>query len=295
LDIACDICSGRSVSPLYALASGAIVRCHGCGTVRREKLIAGDDAVLLYEDDSYLDTPYFEALKVGAPRNVEPYLVYERALRVLDRKARKGRLLDVGASYGAFLELAKEHGWEAHGVELSKKARRYAASERGLTMHRTLSDARFPNGHFSVVTLWDLIEHLAEPREFLNEVRRILSPDGVLLVFTINPKSLINRVGHHLHLVTLGTVQRPLTLLYDVHHNFFFDRDTLTNLLETVGFGGEVDVEYMDAEIERWQNVPIPPILAFGTKFLDAAARVLGGRYRMIVFASATPSRRRGS
>lgn len=292
----CDLCGAGGSTRLYALPSGAIVRCTGCRTVRRERLISGDAAVELYEDDRYLDTPYFEALKVGAPRDVEPYLVYGRALELLDRRLPKGRLLDVGASYGAFLELAAEHGWEAHGVELSEKACAYAASERGLTMHHgTLAEASYPDGHFSAITLWDLIEHLDKPREFLVEARRILAPHGLLLVFTINQKSLINRVGHLLHAASAGAITRPLVLLYDIHHNFFFDRDTLTSLLLASGFAGDVEVEYMDAEIDRWQNVPIPPVLAFGSKCLDAVARLIGGRYRMMVLVSTARAASGGS
>lgn len=266
------------------------MRCAGCRTVRRERVISGEDAVQLYEDESYLDTPYFRALEIGAPRDVEPYLVYQRVLRRLEQIAPKSRLLDVGASYGAFLELARERGWEVHGVDLSEKACAYASSQRGLTMHHgTLVEAGYPDGHFSVVTLWDLIEHLDKPREFLEEAKRILAPDGVLMIFTINQRSLINRIGHLLYSASLRAVRSPLVLLYDVHHNFFFDADTLTDLLRAAGFAGRVEIDHMDAEIDRWQNVPIPTVLAFGSKCLDAVSHVVGGSYRMIFFVSASP------
>jgi hypothetical protein len=38
------------------------------------------------------------------------------------------------------------------------------------------------------------------------------------------------------------------------------------------------------ANIDRWQNVPIPPLLALGTQALDIAAKVVGGPYRMIIY-----------
>ena len=70
-----------------------------------------------------------------------------------------------------------------------------------------LEEARFPDGAFDAVSLWDVIEHLDRPLDLLRESQRILSSNGVLLVFTINQRSLINEVGDLLHRLTLGWVR----------------------------------------------------------------------------------------
>jgi SAM-dependent methyltransferase len=239
----------------------------------------------MYEDASYLEQPYFERLKVGSPRDQEPWLVYARVLDRLAGIAPNRRLLDVGASYGAFLEIARERGWDVAGVELSATAAAYAKTTRHIEMVvGTIEDAALPRASFGAVTLWDVIEHLSDPLRTLREIHDVLAPGGVLVVFTINQRSLINRIGHLLHRVTGGAAQRPLVLLYDIHHNFFFDRTTLTDTLRRAGFGEPVAEDRLGANIDRWQNVPIPPVLAWGTKVLDVAARVLGGPYRMIVY-----------
>jgi SAM-dependent methyltransferase len=253
--------------------------------VFRENLIGGDAATELYQDDGYLDTPYFEALKVGHRRDVEPYLVYGRVLNRLERLTPGRRLLDVGCSYGAFLELARERGWEVTGVDLSAKAAAYATAQRGLPVFTgTLEAAAYPARTFSAVTMWDVIEHLDDPRGLLREVHRVLAPGGVLVVFTINQGSLINRTGHLLHRLSRGALTRPLVLLYDIHHNFFFDRRTLAQVIHGAGFWG-IQRDHLGANIERWQNVPIPRLLALGSKCLDAAAWVTGQHYRVIAYA----------
>jgi SAM-dependent methyltransferase len=281
----CPTCGAGRAATVYRLPNGNVLRCGGCATLRRENLVAESDADRLYDDDAYLDAPYFEALKVGAPRDREPYLVYRRVLERLGERGLAGRLLDVGCSYGAFLELAAERGWEPHGVELSAKACGYARRERGLEVfHGTLEAAALPPDSFRVVTLWDVIEHLERPLEAVSEVHRILAPGGVLVLFTINQASLINRVGDWVYRLTLGRWTRPLALLYDIHHNFFFDAATLEAMLRRAGYA-RFEHDWLEAHIERWQNVAIPAPLALGTKLLDLASRHVGQPYRMVVFA----------
>lgn len=286
----CPICGAADARTLYRLAAGAIVECSGCSTVRRAQLVGGQAAQEMYDDQDYLDSPFFARLKVGAPREGEPFTMYKRALDRLERRFKtqspRRRLLDVGCSFGAFLELAAERGFECEGVELSRPAAKYAREQRGLTVHvSTLETAALPAASFDVITLWDVIEHLDDPLTTLAELRRILTPDGVLLVFTINQKSLINRVGHWLHCASFGSFESPIRALYDIHHNFFFCTRTLEELLARRGFR-VTETERMEAMIERWHTVELPWVLMRGCDALDVASRLVGEKYRTVLYAT---------
>jgi SAM-dependent methyltransferase len=272
---------------LYKVPSGEIVRCKKCATVSRSALIAGNDAVTLYDEEEYLNSPYFQALKVGNVPKAEPYQMYQRMLQKLEAKVAERRLLDIGCSFGAFLEMARQRGWEVAGVELSKKASSYARQERQLDVFNgTLDQANYADNRFTVVTLWDVIEHLDRPLDILQEVYRVLAPNGVVVIFTINQKSLMNRIGHGIYKLSYGKIISPLALLYDIHHNFFFDHSTLVNLLRKVGLGERVEIDWMDANINRWQSIPIPLMLAFGSKCVDVMSHITGGQYRMVLLSS---------
>jgi 2-polyprenyl-3-methyl-5-hydroxy-6-metoxy-1,4-benzoquinol methylase len=109
-----------------------------------------------------------------------------RRLRFL-RGVRRGRLLDVGCAEGAFLEVAREAGFEALGTELSSHGAARTALRLGIPVHcGELTSARFAAGSFSAVTLWHVLEHVVEPGETLAEARRILEPGGRLVVAVPN-------------------------------------------------------------------------------------------------------------
>ncbi len=246
-----------------------------------------DAARQLYDDDSYLETTFFDALKIGARTDVEPYLIYGKALGRLEEVLAPGRLLDVGCSYGAFLEMACGRGWQAHGVELSPKSSRYAVEERGFEVFTgTLEEAGYPENHFSAVTLWDVIEHLCRPVETLKETWRILEPGGVLVLFTINQQSLFNRVADLLYHASFGRCDQPVIDLYPFVHNIFFDPETLTYAVRAGGFEGPVRIDWEGANLDRWQTEAVPPLSAFAANGLDVASRWIGERYRMLFFVS---------
>lgn len=91
-------------------------------------------------------------------------------------------MLDIGTAGGAFLDAAKQFGYNAYGMEPSEDlvARGKA---RGLKIEQgTIENHRFEHASFDMVCLWDVIEHLPDPRMALVEIKKLLKPDGILLI-----------------------------------------------------------------------------------------------------------------
>ena len=84
------------------------------------------------------------------------------------------RMLDIGCGRGTMVRLARAEGIEAYGVE-----RDFPHGEPYPHIHyKDLFDCGFPDGHFQLVILWHVLEHLADPARTLAEVYRILAPGG---------------------------------------------------------------------------------------------------------------------
>jgi len=104
------------------------------------------------------------------------------------------RLLDVGCGNGAFLDHMRNLGWEVAGVEPDGIAVS-VARERGLEVYQgSLEEARFPDEHFDVITMNHVIEHVTDPIGLFKECRRVLKPDGKLVVVTPNIISMGRQV-----------------------------------------------------------------------------------------------------
>lgn len=195
-----------------------IVQCQRCGLVYTDPRPDGDDILKTYQA---VEDPLYIEEREGR------VLTFEHHLKPLERLTGQpdGRpLLDVGAYTGVFVEIAAQHGWDAWGIEPSSWAVKEARS-RGLHMVQgTLDTVDLPDKHFDVVTMWDVIEHLTDPRSALLEARRLLTPDGLLVVHTIDIESLFARL--------MGP---RWPWLMDMHI-YYFSRHTLRAMLETCGF-----------------------------------------------------------
>lgn len=105
-----------------------------------------------------------------------------------------GRLLEVGCGGGIVLKILADLGWEVEGVDFDRHAVENAR-RKGLNVHHgSLVEQGFEEGRFHAVVLSHVIEHVHDPRALLVECRRLLHPEGTLVVLTPNAESLGHRV-----------------------------------------------------------------------------------------------------
>jgi len=138
---------------------------------------------------------------------------FERELDLFRKHCRRGEVLDVGCSSGAFLFHLKGRfpgEYEVVGTDVSGAPLDYAES-RGVPVVRGDFLAQdFGGRHFDAVTFWAVLEHLAEPGLFVERAWRALKPAGVCLVLVPNLGSLAMRL--------LGARYR---YVYPQHLNYF--------------------------------------------------------------------------
>jgi 2-polyprenyl-3-methyl-5-hydroxy-6-metoxy-1,4-benzoquinol methylase len=105
------------------------------------------------------------------------------------------RLLDVGAGRGRFVAAARRAGYDATGIEPSRRGTEAAAQVGAPVLRTGVEEADIEPGSVQVVSLWHVLEHLEDPAGVLDRIRSWLAPGGTLLVGVPNLDSLQARLG----------------------------------------------------------------------------------------------------
>ncbi|MGH2541897.1 MAG: class I SAM-dependent methyltransferase [Ardenticatenaceae bacterium] len=170
-------------------------RCCACDHIYQNPRPSVEEIGKYYPEDY---APFFLAIEDEPhwwSRLSRRYGRYRRCHAVHVAAKRAGRLLDVGCATGIFLEGMRRFGWDVQGVEPSSYAARYARERFGLPVFEGhLEEAPLQARSFDVITLWDVLEHVHEPREVLARIHELLRAGGLLVMSLPNPDSLEARL-----------------------------------------------------------------------------------------------------
>ena len=145
----------------------------------------------------------------------------------------RGKLLEVGSSFGFLLAEFKKDGWDVMGVEPYGAGCRFSDETHGIkVIHGILEEADIADETFDVVLLNHVIEHLDDPLATLRKINRVLKMNGHFVVETPRYDTLMYKL--------LGRRERSLSCN---GHIYFFTTDTLKKLYEAAGFR-EVKLAY---------------------------------------------------
>src|SRR5579864_6607949 len=218
----CPLCEeATSRSSSFAVVNGwRYIKCAECSLVflnpspTPETLSAYYNEIYSYDPHIYRDS-------------VEEQKGWLLGLVERFRSAPAGRLLEIGCSYGFFLDAARRDGWDVEGIELSDRAASFARKELGLpVVEGTLSQLHKQHPiPYDAVVAWHVIEHLTDPRKFLEEIAALVRPGGILALRTPNIESTVATLA--------GGAWEWLS---PPDHICLFSAQTLSRLLRDCGF-----------------------------------------------------------
>ncbi|MEO3869115.1 class I SAM-dependent methyltransferase [Nonomuraea sp. B12E4] len=227
--LSCMMCGESRQQPLFEPRGDTgwryhVVRCPSCGFLYRNPNIRPERLGDLYASgySTFLTGKY-------AANRQRRYSLTMEAFSPVFEEGKERRLLDFGSGVGLFLELAEQRGFEGYGVDLSPEsvAQANARLVTARTYFGTPRDVpEIAAGGFDVITLWSVLAHLPRPLEDFREFRSLLAPGGVLLILTVNARSLL--------LKAYGSAWSGFTR----NHLMFYSSETVRTLLRRTGFAG---------------------------------------------------------
>jgi SAM-dependent methyltransferase len=249
----CPACGYETEHRLRYNANGCdILQCRNCGL--------GSADASEFDPDSYYTADYFHGRHADGYADylgAEPVLRQEfaRAVAFIRRYRSGGRLLELGCAYGFFLMEATRY-YDVSGIELAKDAADHAR-RAGLDVVHGVADERALAriAPLDVIVLFDVIEHLPQPRETLALCERHLAPDGIIVITTGDFGSPLARI-----------TGKGWRLMTPPQHLWFFTRESMRRLAARL----QLCVESIDTP---WKIVPLSLMLFQLQRLIGASAR----------------------
>ena len=185
----CPVCRGADTPRFAELYGHAYLRCAACACVYLAAPERAPAAEGVYTADYIADRGHDA---VGSSLTDAKEATARHYLALLEQHLSPGRLLEVGCSTGLALRVAAARGWQVHGVEVNRAAVDVANRVLGreAVVPGPLTADMFPGQQFDAVVLFDVIEHITTPDEFLDLLAPKVVPGGVVLLVTPNADSL---------------------------------------------------------------------------------------------------------
>ncbi len=185
----CPLCLSSQFRPHYLTrdrhygiqGNYRLVKCRKCSLVFLNPFPTEEALSRLYPKSYYAYQGFFEKPHV-LKRLIKAFFLIRVGTK--DPKfSEPGRILDLGCGSGKFLYAYREKGWRTQGVEINPDAAELGQKAAGLDIFAgTLSDASFPAEDFDYIRSNHSFEHIVDPNETLQEINRILKPDGKVLI-----------------------------------------------------------------------------------------------------------------
>lgn len=230
IDEACILCGENSYETMgkpvkdyeYRIPGQyTVIKCTSCGLVRQQKVPGYGELEKYYPKDYHAHQPCEKNLLTG----IKKILYLRRVRRIMSLVGPKARILDVGCGNCTLLKTIRKMGdYELHGLDIKKLDVDY--EKQGIDFREgNLEEMDYEKDYFDLVSMDNVIEHVPNPRTFLEKTSRIMSSGGHIVGTTPN----ISSIEH----VLFG---RYWGLYHIPRHTYFFTPKTLRGLLESTGF-----------------------------------------------------------
>ncbi len=150
---------------------------------------------------------------------------YQDLLTSFEPYRKTGRILDIGCGDGYFLQEAKKMGWKVYGTEYTDSAIE-VCNNKGIQMHQgKLTPTNYAADYFDIITSFEVLEHINNPIEEVQNICTILRKGGLVYLTTPN----FNALERYL------LKEQYSVICYPEHLSYYTPR-TLNYLFQKNGF-----------------------------------------------------------
>ena len=229
----CPVCGSTAIQKKLVatdyLVSGKefeIWQCEQC-TLRFTQNIPDEDSIgQYYKSDNYVSHTETNKGIINRLYHLVRTLTLadKRRLIMSITQLESGKILDLGAGTGAFLQHMQSHGWQTIGLEPDEEARKKAKELHNVNLLPPDAFMRFQPESVDVVTMWHVLEHVHHLHEYIEQLKKVIKPRGIICIAVPNYECYD------------ASVYKNFWAAYDVpRHLYHFSEEAMFQLVEKHG------------------------------------------------------------
>lgn len=193
----CPVCNQTQFTPFLECKDNTvsretfqIVQCNSCGFKFTNPRPEPSDLGKYYKSEDYVSHSNTKKGFINSTyQSVRKYTLLKK-LQLISNYYKTGKILDIGCGTGEFLNTCKSAKWETVGIEPDDDARNMAIKNYGLDV-RTEDDLQnLHDESFHIISMWHVLEHVPELNERVEELKRLIKPNGIIIIAVPNCDSL---------------------------------------------------------------------------------------------------------
>lgn len=145
--------------------------------------------------------------------------------KVLPKKLKKYKLLEIGSGNGRFLKSLNQSRFERHGIDMAEIVPNTPKINRIRFYKGNILNMSFGKEKFDIIVMWHVLEHITSPHELFKKINGLLKKGGILVLSTPN----INGLGAKLSKTSWYHFDAP-------RHVFLYNQKSLNTLALINGF-----------------------------------------------------------
>ena len=212
----CIVCNSNKKELIFTKFGFKHNKCNNCGFIYVDPILNEE-----ITHSTFLDEDSYTKVLLNKKNVYLDKIKFEYGLQRLKINLKNKNLLDIGCGYGFFLDVAKKLGCQVSGSELNKSCLSLLKKKK-INLIKNFEENY---GKFDIISMWLVLEHIADPSVLLKHIHSLLKKNGRLIINVPNSKSLTAKI-----------LKENCTMFSGEQHINFFSVDNLRIFLKKNNF-----------------------------------------------------------
>lgn len=217
----CKICNHPNSNITYKLKNASIYVCEKCKFHYSSYLDPNSSTDAFIEN-----TPVQDSIKIYLKTQLQHNKIrFENHVNIVKQlliEKQNAKILDVGCGGGLFLSLLNRDKFECYGIEPELNRLKFARQETNLKniFSFPIESSYWKEHHsnsFDIITIWDVIEHVNDPKSILFSAKQLLKPGGYIIIDTPCRNTFYHHFGALTYKLSFGKLPTFLNIMYSDH------------------------------------------------------------------------------